>query len=94
MIQSLNKPKDDVRVESSVQKAKEKKLYTLRVTNTTVILVPLHKRNEEYAEHMGKDIQALLECDAVMFLQGWHDSKGCLAEFEVAKIYGKKLIFE
>lgn len=50
--------------------------------------------NATYAEHMGKDIQALLECDAVMFLQGWHDSKGCLAEFEVAKIYGKKLIFE
>ena len=25
--------------------------------------------NATYAEHMGKDIQALLECDAAMFLQ-------------------------
>lgn len=59
MIQSLNKPKDDVRVESSVQKAKEKKLYTLRVTNTTVILVPLHKHNEEYAKEYRKNKMGL-----------------------------------
>lgn len=59
MIQSLNKPKDDVRVESSVQKAKEKKLYTLRVTNTTVILVQLHKRNEEYAKEYRKNKMGL-----------------------------------
>lgn len=54
MIQSLNQAVDDVKVESSAQKAKEKKLYTLRVTNTTVILVPLHKRNEEYAKDYRK----------------------------------------
>lgn len=24
-----------------------------------------------YAEHMGRDIQALLECDAVYFCKGW-----------------------
>lgn len=47
-----------------------------------------------YSEHMGKDIAALLECDAVFFLRGWQDSKGCNAEFEIAKIYGKKIMFE
>lgn len=46
--------------------------------------------NASYAEHMGRDIQALLECDAVFFCRGWQDSKGCQAEYEVAKIYGKK----
>lgn len=50
--------------------------------------------NASYAEHMGKDIQALLECDAVFFCRGWQNSKGCQAEFEVAKIYGKQMIFE
>lgn len=50
--------------------------------------------NASYAEHMGRDIQALLECDAVFFCFGWQDSKGCQAEYEVAKIYGKKMFFE
>ena len=47
-----------------------------------------------YSFHMGKDIEALLECDAVYFIRGWQTSKGCNAEFEVAKIYNKKLMFE
>lgn len=47
-----------------------------------------------YAYHMGKDIQALLESDAVYFCRGWQGSKGCQAEYEVAKIYGKQMIFE
>lgn len=50
--------------------------------------------NASYAEHMGRDIQAILECDAVYFCRGWQDSKGCQAEYEVAKIYGKKMVFE
>lgn len=50
--------------------------------------------NASYAEHMGRDIQALLECDAVYFCLGWQDSKGCQAEYEVAKIYGKQMVFE
>lgn len=47
-----------------------------------------------YSEHMGRDIQALLECDAVYFCRGWQESKGCQAEYEVAKIYGKQMVFE
>lgn len=50
--------------------------------------------NASYAEHMGRDIQALLECDVVFFCIGWQNSKGCQAEYEVAKIYGKKMVFE
>ena len=45
-----------------------------------------------YAEHMGRDITALLECDAVMFLDGWEESNGCLLEYFAAIIYGKKVI--
>lgn len=50
MIQTLNRPADDVSVISKHQKKKEEKLYSLRVTNTTVILVPKSKNNQEYAE--------------------------------------------
>lgn len=46
-----------------------------------------------YAEHMGRDIQALLECDAVLFLKGWETSKGCKLEMQAALIYNKQLFF-
>lgn len=49
--------------------------------------------NATYAEHMGKDIQAILESDAVVFMKGWQDSKGCRAEYAVARIYEKKILF-
>ena len=26
--------------------------------------------------------------------KGWQNSKGCMAEFEVARIYGKEIMFE
>lgn len=42
-----------------------------------------------YAEHMGNDIEALLYCDAVLFLDGWRTSKGCRLEHEAAIIYDK-----
>lgn len=45
-----------------------------------------------YAEHMGRDITALLECDAILFLEGWKASKGCRLEHTAAEIYGKRII--
>ena len=47
-----------------------------------------------YAEHMGNDIEALLNCDAVLFLPGYQKSKGCRLEYEVAVIYGKEMYFD
>ena len=50
--------------------------------------------DKPYSYYMGKDIEALLECDAIYLCEGWQNSKGCMAEFEVARIYGKKIMFE
>lgn len=47
-----------------------------------------------YAEHMGNDIEALLNCEAVLFLPGWQTSKGCRLEYEAAVIYGKEMYFD
>lgn len=47
-----------------------------------------------YAEHIGRDIAALLECDAVVFLDGWQESKGCTLEHAAAKIYNKLITYE
>lgn len=40
-----------------------------------------------YSQHMGNDIAALLECDAVLFLDGWEYSRGCKLEFMTALLY-------
>ncbi len=48
--------------------------------------------NKPYSYYMAKSIKLLLECDAIYLCKGWKKSKGCRAEYEVAKIYGKKII--
>ena len=53
-----------------------------------------HEPDKPYSYYMGKDIEALLECDAIFLCEGWQNSKGCMAEFEVARIYGKEIMFE
>lgn len=50
--------------------------------------------NKSESYYMGKDIEALLECDTIYMCHGWSESKGCMAEFEVARIYGKEILFE
>lgn len=47
-----------------------------------------------YAEHMGRDITALMGCDAALFAKGWEMSKGCALELYVAVHYGILDLFE
>lgn len=47
-----------------------------------------------YAQHMGNDIAALLECDGVLFLPDWRTSKGCRLEREAANIYDKATFYD
>jgi hypothetical protein len=49
-------------------------------------------RNKPYSFYMGKDIEILLECDAIYLCPGWVHSKGCNAEYQIAKIYGLEII--
>ena len=47
----------------------------------------------DYAEHMGNDIEALLCCDAVLFMENWSTSKGCRLENAAAEIYDKQVFY-
>ena len=60
----------------------------------TPFVVNKNEKKDSYARKMGNDIEALLECDAIYMCNGWQNSKGCMAEFEVARIYGKEIIIE
>ena len=48
--------------------------------------------DKPYSYYMAKSIQLLLDSDAIYLCKGWKKSKGCRAEYEVAKIYGKEII--
>ena len=49
-------------------------------------------QDRPYSFYMGKDIEVLLECDAIYMCPGWVHSKGCNAEYQIAKIYGLEII--
>lgn len=48
--------------------------------------------DRSYSFYMGKDIEALIDCDAIYLAPGWHCSKGCTAEYEIARVFGKTII--
>ena len=52
------------------------------------------KREHDYAWYMGEDIKVLLNCDAILLCDNWHNSEGCRCEHETAKIYNKKIFYK
>ena len=47
---------------------------------------------DKVAFYMGKDIETLINCDAIYSCNGWEYSKGCQVERKCAKVYGKIII--
>lgn len=46
--------------------------------------VDLDTANRNFAFYMTRDLPAVLECDAIVLLEGWEDSVGALTEAYVA----------
>lgn len=42
--------------------------------------------DDTWERHLAVDIVALLECDAILQLPGWEDSRGARLEYEVARL--------
>lgn len=47
-----------------------------------------------YNEAMGKCISELLGCEAIFMCDQWPASRGCCAEYQVARVYGKVVMRE
>lgn len=45
-------------------------------------------------DYMKKDLKELLECDAILLMEGWQRSAGCKCELEVAVSIGIDVWFE
>lgn len=51
-------------------------------------------KNPTYAEYIGYDMIALINCEAIMLCKGWQFSKGCRIEAKVAEEFGKEVFYE
>ncbi len=52
-----------------------------------------HLKIEKTAYYMGRDIEQVILCDAILMCSGWENSKGCKVEKYTAEIYGKKIFY-
>ena len=81
-------------IEEVKEKARKAKIWVSHRYDAITPFDVCSEPDKPYSYYMGNDIEALLECDAIYICEGWQNSKGCMAEFEVARIYGKEIIFE
>ena len=51
-------------------------------------------RNTTWENHMLKDIEILLTCDAILMLEDWAESRGARIEKTIAEESGKLILFE
>ena len=52
-----------------------------------------HLALERTAYYMGRDIETVILCDAILMCPGWENSKGCRVEKFTAETYGKEVLF-
>lgn len=78
---------------------KDVKVYAKRIKKTWEdkgyeVITPFEVVPEDekpYSYYMGKDIEAVLECDGIIMCEDWFMSKGCRTENYVAQVYGKMI---
>ena len=78
---------------------KDVKVYAKRIKKTWEdkgyeVITPFEVVPEDekpYSYCMGKDIEAVLECDGIIMCDDWFMSKGCRTENYVAQVYGKMI---
>ena len=44
--------------------------------------------------YLSNAVREMSKCDAVYFVKGWKEARGCKIEHEIAKEYGLELIYE
>lgn len=79
---------DQQKLAKQVKKELEEAGYTV-ITPFDVV----QEKDKPYNYCMGKDIEALLSCDAICMCSGHETSKGCQLELSAALIYEKYIIY-
>lgn len=60
----------------------------------TIISQDAPKDSDESIFYLSKSIEFIGKVDAVVFMKGWENARGCVIEHEVARKYGKFIMEE
>ena len=47
------------------------------------------KESDTAIYYLSKSIEAMSKVDAIVFMRGWNNARGCVIEHEIARMYGK-----
>lgn len=61
---------------------------------TVVDNLQMDKDYDYPLEYLATDISMIKDADVVYFLKDWETHRGCIIEFQVAREYGIKMLFE
>lgn len=71
--------------EELVKKLQEQGHYVV----DTIFTEEAPKGYNEAMYFLAKSIEAMSKVDAVIFMRGWQEARGCRIEYQIAKDYGK-----
>ena len=75
-------------LEKVKEKARQEKIWVSHWYDAITPFDVCPDPDKPYSYYMGKDIEALLECDAIYLCEGWQNSKGCITD-----IWKERFIF-
>jgi hypothetical protein len=44
--------------------------------------------------YLAGSLRNLAKCDAILMMKGWEHARGCLIEFQAARAYGVRILYE
>lgn len=83
----------DIEVARGYFEAVEEALLKAGLTPVNPFKILSYEPNKSWKEYMLADIEALMDCDAILMLENWTDSKGAKVEHAIAEKMGMKLYY-
>lgn len=69
-----------------------KEIKAMYGEDTEIIDTFFKDSNRTPLELLGESIKLMSDADLVVFIYDWQEGRGCLVEYKVAELYGKKII--
>ena len=69
-----------------------KEIKAMYGEDTEIIDTFFNDSNGTPLELLGESIKLMSDADLVVFIYDWQEGRGCLVEYKVAGLYGKKII--
>ena len=69
-----------------------KEIKAMYGEDTEIIDTFFKDSNGTPLELLGESIKLMSDADLVVFIYDWQEGRGCLVEYKVAELYGKKII--